>query len=75
MGEAVLKEIVDTVSRLPDDGQSKVLAYAKALTLTPAAKKPLKDWRHIIGTLSHEDAEALQRVIDAGCRQVDLREW
>jgi len=75
MGEAVLKEIVDTVSRLPDDGQSQVLAYAKALTLTPEPRKPPKDWRDIVGILSTEDAEALQRVIDEGCRQVDHREW
>jgi hypothetical protein len=71
MGKAVLKEIVDTVSKLPDDRKSQVLAYAKALTLTTEAMKPVKDWRDIVGTMPADKAENLQRVIEEGCRYVE----
>lgn len=88
MGEAQLKRLTEAAEKLPEPRLESAIklvenmvrnqpldAIQSAGSYSLPRTRPLSDWHDMIGIMSHEEGEELQRVIDEGCRQVDPREW
>jgi len=75
MSNAIVAEVVEKLTHLPEDVQRKVLHYVDALAAARARGVPGKDLLKFAGIISKEDAEEMRAAIEAGCEQVDLNEW
>lgn len=71
----LLDEIQEAVRQLSPPLQRKVLDYANRLR-KPLPKGTLgADLSPFIGILSDEEADAMLKIIDENCEQVDPHEW
>jgi hypothetical protein len=75
MRNAIVAEVVEKLTRLPENLQRKVLHYVDTLAAARPRGVPGKDLLRFAGVISKEDAEEMRSAIEAGCEQVDLNEW
>jgi len=71
MRNAIVAEVVEKLTRLPEDLQRRVLHYVDTLAAARPPGVPGKDLLRFAGVISKEDAEEMRSAIEAGCEQVD----
>ena len=71
---AKLQDIFEELKTLPPEGLERVADYIHRLhSASQQERKALL--RRTAGSLSHEEADELARIIEEGCEQVDERDW
>lgn len=68
------EELVDVVTRLPDEQQRRVLDYARALTAqayTLPPGKPANDFLAFRPSMPPEVAEEMRRAIEEDCETIE----
>lgn len=72
---AVRDEIIRRVSALPVELQQRVLAYCDAIARDPIQGEAGRELLTFAGTLDHAAAREMSEAIEAGCENIDPREW
>lgn len=74
MSPKLQEELLQQMSRLPEEEQKRVLAFAKGLV--PAADGMSgKDLLKFSGTIGYDDLQTMAKVIEEGCERIDPSEW
>jgi hypothetical protein len=69
-----LQDIFEELRTLPPERLEKVADYVHRLhSASREERKALL--RRSAGSLSHEEADELTRIIEEGCEQIDERDW
>ena len=66
-------EIVETVSRLPEEQKREVLDFARRIADRPTDRR--ERIRSLAGSISAEDGEVMLQVIEDGCERIDAGSW
>ena len=72
---ALREELLKHLELLPPELQRQVLELSKAMARSASRGVPGKQLLRFVGILSHEDAEAMAQLVEAGCEQVDSDDW
>ena len=76
MGTTSIKqEILNEVDRLPLHFQKRVLDFARSLKSTFHEGIPGKELLRFVGSMTPEEGELINRVIEEACERVDKSEW
>jgi DNA-binding transcriptional regulator/RsmH inhibitor MraZ len=71
---AKLQDILEELKTLPPEGLERVAEYIHGLQRTKQKERKAL-LRRTAGSLSHEEADELARIIEEGCEQIDERDW
>jgi len=71
----IQQELLRELDRLPVEQQRRVLDFAHGLAIPTPEGTPGSELIKFSGILSPEEAEAMLRVIEEGCGQVNPDEW
>ena len=75
MSQAIEKEIISQLSKLPREKQREVLHFVRALTTNQLIGTPGKELLRFAGSIEPHDLEVMARVIEEDCEKVNLNEW
>jgi len=75
MNNAIVTQVVEKLSRLPDNLQQKVLEFVQALTASAQHGVPGKQLLRFAGAIALDDLQLMRYAIEAGCERVDMNEW
>lgn len=75
MNNAIVTQVVEKLSRLPDNLQQKVLEFVQALTASARHGVPGKQLLRFVGAIALDDLQLMRYAIEAGCERVDMNEW
>ncbi len=75
MNSTVVTQVIEKLSRLPDELQQKVLEFIQALTDSVQHGVPGRQLLRFAGIIPLDDLHKMRLVIEAGCEQVDVNEW
>jgi hypothetical protein len=73
-GSSIAQAILDELRHLDRDQQQRVLDFAQSLVTKPRGV-PGAALLRFAGTIPEEDVRTMEKAIEAGCEQVDEREW
>jgi len=71
----IVTQVIEKLSRLPDELQRKVLEFVQALTVSARHGVPGGQLLRFAGVIPLDDLQLMRLAIDAGCEQVDVNEW
>ena len=74
MSPNLQEELLQHMSRLSEEEQKRVLAFAKRL-IPASAGMSGKDLLKFSGAIGHDDLQAMVKVIEEGCERIDPSEW
>lgn len=74
MSVSIKEEIIEQLDKLPVRLQKRVLDFTQALILSIPKGLSGKDLKKFVGIISPEDAKAIEKAIEEGCEQVDIKE-
>jgi hypothetical protein len=72
---AFRNELLRELEQLPSTEQRRVLAFVHALLRSRPRGASGSELLRRVGTITPEDAEAMQRAIEDGCERVDAESW
>lgn len=75
MNSTVVTQVIEKLSRLPDELQHKVLEFIQALTDSVQHGVPGRQLLRFAGVIPLDDLHQMRLVIEAGCEQADVDEW
>jgi hypothetical protein len=75
LNQAIEKEIISQLSKLPREKQREVLYFVRALTVEQPVGIPGKELLSFAGSIESHDLEIMARVIEEDCEKVNLNEW
>ena len=75
MNNVLVTHVIEKLSRLPDDLQQRVWEFVESLSEATPSEVPGKQLVRFAGLISPDDLQRMQQAIEAGCEQVDIREW
>lgn len=74
MSPKLQEELLQQMSRLPEEEQKRVLAFMKGLA--PAAGGMSgKDLLKFSGAIGQADLQAMTKAIEEGCERINRSEW
>ncbi|MDH4187410.1 MAG: hypothetical protein OEV08_10455 [Nitrospira sp.] len=68
------EELLLQPSRLPEEQQKQVLAFAKGLAQAISGVSG-KNFLKFSGSIGHDDLQSMTKVIEEGCERIDPSEW
>ncbi len=71
--EALQSELRQSLEKLSASDQQKVLDYARALAVSRPRGTPGWALRPLVGSITTEDLNRMQQVIDEDCGRIDAR--
>lgn len=74
MSPKLQEELLQHMSRLPEEEQKRVLAFAKGLVPVEAGMRG-RDLLKFSGAIGYDDLQTMTRVIEEGCERIDPSEW
>lgn len=74
MSPKIQEELLQQMSRLPEEEQRRVLAFARGLA-PPEVGVRGSDLLKFSGLISHDDLQTMARTIEEGCERIDPSEW
>lgn len=75
MNTQVIEQVVEQLKAMPDELQERVLAFARALALSPPRGVAGKERLCFAGAIRTDDIHLMRQAIDQGCEQVDVDAW
>ena len=75
MNDAIITQVVEKLSHLPQNLQRKVLQFTNALTVSVQSGIPGRQLLRFAGVIPLDDLHLMHAAIEAGCEQVDVNEW
>ena len=75
MNNTIVTAVAEQVSTLPESLQQKVLEFVQALKTSERRGVHGKELLRFAGTISPDDLQIMQKVIDDDLGQVDVNEW
>lgn len=74
MSPKIQEELLQQMSRLPEEEQRRVLAFARGLAPAEAGVRG-SDLLKFSGLISLDDLQTMARTIEEGCERIDPGEW
>ena len=74
MSPKLQDELLKEMTRLSQEEQERVLAFAKTLPAAPAGKNG-RDMARFAGTIAPADLRQMAKVIEEDCERIDKSEW
>jgi len=74
MSPKLQEELLQQLSRLPEEQQKQVLDFAKGLAPMISGVSG-KNFLKFSGAIGHEDLQSMAKVIEEGCERIDPSEW
>lgn len=75
LNQAIEKEIISQLNKLPPEKQQEVLHFLRALTINHPIGIPGKDLLSFAGSIETHELEVMARVIEEDCEKVNPNEW
>ena len=75
MAQGIEKELHEQITRLKDDQQVRLLAFARSLADSSGKGEGGKALLRFAGTIERDEIVAIERAIDDGCEIVNANEW
>ena len=72
---SVSDELIETLKRLGDREQRRVLDYARSISEQPPRGTRAEDLKAYLGSWTEADASKIEAAIEEACEQVNLDAW
>jgi hypothetical protein len=75
MSTAIVSQLVDKVTQLPDNLQQKVLDFADTLSHPVLHGVPGSQLLKFAGLIPADDLELMRSAIESECERIDVDQW
>ncbi|MEH1934186.1 MAG: hypothetical protein V7L14_10750 [Nostoc sp.] len=75
MDTSILDQVIEQLKVMPQDLQSQVLEFARALAGSTIQGVQGQQLLRFAGSISTDDIQLIREAIEQDCEQVDTNEW
>ncbi len=75
MSTELAKEVLDTITRLPEAQQLHVLEFARSLQAEAPEGEPGTEYLQFAGLFPPEVCDEMERAIEEGCERINPNAW
>jgi hypothetical protein len=74
MSHSIKEDIIAELDRLPEPKLSEVLTFVRSVSVLPKGAS-FNDLKFLIGSISKDDLDLMEKVIEEDCERIDYESW